>query len=83
VQLHIYRIVGSAPDAEDLVQETLFAAWRSLGHFEGRVSVRAWLFGIATNRSLDALRASHRRRESGAADDRDARADPLRRAGLA
>jgi RNA polymerase sigma-70 factor (ECF subfamily) len=63
LQLHVYRIVGSAQDAEDLLQETLLAAWRGLGRFEGRASVRAWLYRIATNRSLDALRASRRRPE--------------------
>ena len=63
LQLHIYRIVGSAQDAEDLLQETLLAAWRGLARFEERSSVRAWLYRIATNRSLDALRARSRRRE--------------------
>jgi len=63
LQLHIYRIVGSAQDAEDVLQETLLAAWRGLEQFEGRASVRAWLYRIATNRSLDALRASRRRPE--------------------
>jgi RNA polymerase sigma-70 factor (ECF subfamily) len=63
LQLHIYRIVGSTQDAEDLLQETLLAAWRGLDQFEGRSSVRAWLYRIATNRSLDALRASGRRPE--------------------
>src|SRR3954466_10868793 len=63
LQLHIYRIVGSAQDAEDPLQETLLAAWRGLEQFEGRASVRAWLYRIATNRSLDALRASRRRPE--------------------
>ncbi len=61
LQLHIYRIVGSAQDAEDLLQETLLAAWRGLERFEERASVRTWLYRIATNRSLDALRASRRR----------------------
>jgi RNA polymerase sigma-70 factor (ECF subfamily) len=61
LQLHIYRIVGSAQDAEDLLQETLLAAWRGLERFEERASVRAWMYRIATNRSLDALRASKRR----------------------
>jgi RNA polymerase sigma-70 factor (TIGR02960 family) len=61
LQLHVYRMVGSVQDAEDLVQETLLSAWRSLPRFEGRASVRAWLYRIATNRSLDALRASRRR----------------------
>src|SRR6478752_6411651 len=63
LQLHVYRMVGSAQDAEDLLQETLLAAWRGLDQFEGRASVRAWLYRIATNRSLDALRASRRRPE--------------------
>jgi RNA polymerase sigma factor (sigma-70 family) len=61
--LHAYRIVGSTQDAEDLLQETLLAAWRGLEQFQGRASVRAWLYRIATNRSLDALRASRRRPE--------------------
>ena len=60
LQLHCYRMLGSLEDAEDLVQETLLAAWRGLEQFEGRASVRAWLYRIATNRSLDALRASRR-----------------------
>jgi RNA polymerase sigma-70 factor (ECF subfamily) len=63
LQLHVYRIVGSAQDAEDLLQETLLAAWRDLEQFQGRASIRAWLYRIATNRSLDALRASRRRPE--------------------
>jgi RNA polymerase sigma-70 factor (TIGR02960 family) len=61
LQLHCYRILGSMHDAEDLVQETLLAAWRSLKAFEGRASVRAWLYRIATNRCLNALRARSRR----------------------
>jgi RNA polymerase sigma-70 factor (TIGR02960 family) len=61
LQLHIYRIVGSTLDGEDLLQETMFAAWRDLRRFEERASVRAWLYRIATNRSLDALRAIRRR----------------------
>ena len=64
LQVHIYRIVGSTQDAEDLLQETLLAAWRGLDRFEERASVRAWLYRIATNRSLDALRASRRRPEN-------------------
>ena len=61
LQLHCYRIVGSVPDAEDLVQETLLAAWRGLERFEGRASLRSWLYRIATNRSLNALRDRGRR----------------------
>ena len=63
LHLHIYRIVGSTQDAEDLLQETLLAAWRGLEQFRERASIRAWLYRIATNRSLDALRASRRRPE--------------------
>jgi RNA polymerase sigma-70 factor (ECF subfamily) len=61
LQLHCYRLVGSAQDAEDLVQETLLAAWRGLDRFEERASLRAWLYRIATNRSLNAIRARGRR----------------------
>ena len=61
LQVHIYRIVGSVHDAEDLLQETLLDAWRGLEGYEGRASLRAWLYRIATNRSLDALRARGRR----------------------
>jgi RNA polymerase sigma-70 factor (TIGR02960 family) len=61
LQVHCYRILGSMQDAEDLVQETLLAAWRGLKGFEGRASVRAWLYRIATNRCLNALRARSRR----------------------
>ncbi|MGZ4184736.1 MAG: sigma-70 family RNA polymerase sigma factor [Solirubrobacteraceae bacterium] len=61
LQLHCYRILGSLQDAEDLLQETLLAAWRGLDQFEGRSSLRAWLYRIATNRCLNALRDSGRR----------------------
>jgi RNA polymerase sigma-70 factor (TIGR02960 family) len=61
LQLHCYRILGSLQDAEDMVQETLLAAWRSLEAFEGRASLRSWLYRIATNRCLNALRARSRR----------------------
>jgi RNA polymerase sigma-70 factor, ECF subfamily len=61
LQVHCYRILGSAHDAEDALQETLLAAWRGLADFEGRASVRTWLYRIATSRCLNALRASSRR----------------------
>jgi len=61
LQLHCYRILGSLADAEDVMQETLLAAWRGLPQYQGRASLRAWLYRIATNRCLNALRASGRR----------------------
>jgi RNA polymerase sigma-70 factor (TIGR02960 family) len=61
LQLHCYRILGSVQDAEDLLQETLLAAWRGLDRFEERASVRSWLYRIATNRCLNALRERARR----------------------
>jgi RNA polymerase sigma-70 factor (TIGR02960 family) len=61
LQLHCYRILGSIQDAEDLLQETLLATWRGLDQFQGRSSLRTWLYRIATNRCLNALRDSERR----------------------
>jgi RNA polymerase sigma-70 factor (TIGR02960 family) len=61
LRLHCYRILGSLTDAEDLLQETLVAAWQGLTGFEGRASVRAWLYRIATNRCLNAVRDRARR----------------------
>ncbi len=61
LQAHCYRILGSAQDAEDALQETLLAAWRGLGGFEERSSVRTWLYRVATSRCLNALRDGPRR----------------------
>jgi RNA polymerase sigma-70 factor (ECF subfamily) len=61
LQVHCYRILGSVPDAEDALQETLLAAWRALGGFEERASIRTWLYRIATRRCLNALRSASRR----------------------
>jgi RNA polymerase sigma-70 factor (TIGR02960 family) len=61
LQVHCYRMLGSVQDAEDLLQETMLAAWRGLDGFEGRSSLRSWLYRIATNRCLNALRDSARR----------------------
>jgi RNA polymerase sigma-70 factor (ECF subfamily) len=58
---HCYQILGSVADAEDMLQETLLAAWRGLGSFEGRSSVRSWLHRIAVNGCLNALRDRSRR----------------------
>ena len=59
---HALRIVGTTSDAEDIVQDALFSAWRSIASFQG-LSFRAWLFRIATNRALDQLRSRKRRPE--------------------
>jgi RNA polymerase sigma-70 factor (TIGR02960 family) len=61
LQVHCYRILGSVQDAEDMLQETMLAAWRGLDQFRERSSLRAWLYRIATNRCLNALRDTARR----------------------
>jgi RNA polymerase sigma-70 factor (ECF subfamily) len=61
LQVHCYRFLGSMQDAEDALQETLLSAWQGLAGFEGRASVRTWLYRVATSRCLDALRSARRR----------------------
>jgi RNA polymerase sigma-70 factor (TIGR02960 family) len=61
LEVHCYRILGSAQDAQDAMQETLLAAWQGLAGFEQRSSLRTWLYRIATTRSLNALRSASRR----------------------
>jgi RNA polymerase sigma-70 factor (ECF subfamily) len=75
---HCYRILGSVQDAEDVLQEALLAAWRSIGGFDGR-SLRAWLYRIATNRCLNYLRDESRRpRPAGLPGSQSARTGPAR-----
>ena len=61
LQVHCYRILGSLQDAEDALQETFLAAWQGLGGFNERSSLRTWLYRVATNRCLNALRSASRR----------------------
>ena len=60
LQVHCYRMLGSLQDAEDALQDALLAAWQGLGGFEGRASIRTWLYRIATNRCLNARRSASR-----------------------
>jgi len=61
LQVHCYRMLGSLQDSEDALQDTLLAAWQGLRGFEGRASLRTWLYRIATNRCLNARRSASRR----------------------
>ena len=61
LRAHCYRMIGSLPDAEDALQEALLRAWRGLHGFEGRGSVRSWLYAIVTNAALDLIRRRSRR----------------------
>jgi RNA polymerase sigma-70 factor (TIGR02960 family) len=61
LQVHCYRMLGSVQDAEDVLQDTLLAAWQGLQGFEGRASLRTWLYRIATRRCLNARRSAGRR----------------------
>src|SRR5580658_7552827 len=65
LQVHCYRMLGSFTDAEDALQDTLLAAWQGFGGFEGRASLRTWLYRIATNRCLNARRSANRRLAKG------------------
>ena len=73
--VHCYRILGSFEDAEDMLQETLVHAWKRLDTFEGRSSLRAWLYKVATNVCLDALDTRKRR---GLSRELYVRGDPTR-----
>src|SRR6202008_3170558 len=63
LDVHCYRMLGSAQDAEDLAQETLLRAWRAIGEFEPRAQFQTWLYRIATNPSWDDLKRRPRRPE--------------------
>lgn len=63
LDVHCYRMLGSAQDAEDLAQETLLRAWRAIGQFEPRAQFQTWLYRIATNACLDELKRRPRRPE--------------------
>src|SRR3954463_13604662 len=78
---HCYRMLGSLHDAEDALQDAMLRAWRGLGRFEGRSSLRTWLYTIATNTCLNAIARRPARAlpvdYGPAADPHDAGSDPL------
>src|SRR5262249_8246480 len=61
LHVHCYRMLGSVQDAEDALQDTLLSAWQGLAGFEGRATLRTWLYRVASSRCLDALRSARRR----------------------
>src|SRR4051812_16611648 len=74
---HCYRMLGSVHDADDALQETLLGAWKGRGGFEGRSSLRSWLYTIATNASLRILEGRKRRELPGGAGRGDDPSEPL------
>lgn len=74
---HCYRMTGSVDDADDILQETLFRAWRSLGTYAGRSSFRAWLYRIATNRSIDTLGGKARQESAVAWEGQEVGLEPM------
>lgn len=78
LHVHCYRILGSIEDAEDALQETLVTAWQSLVGFEGRASLRTWLYRIATSRCLNMLRAASRRPQMEASGSEPGLPEPSR-----
>src|SRR5437763_239542 len=78
---HCYRMVGSTADAEDALQEALLRTWRGLSSFEGRSSIRSWLYAIATNTCLRAIERRPKRvlpiDYAPASDPHDEPAEPL------
>jgi RNA polymerase sigma-70 factor (TIGR02960 family) len=76
LQVHCYRMLGSAQDAEDALQDTLLSAWQGLAGYEGRASLRTWLYRVATSRCLDALRSARRRPQPAAGGAGEPARDP-------